>query len=459
MRHRRLTRPRTGIVTSTLPERTPAALPLQSPASVYRSNPPIEPRNGIGLPATPAPAEAPVPPMAPARSVRAGRIAVQGPAAAVPLVPQSIFPSVPDQQNPVVTHGRRAPGSEHGSSGEQNHGSLHQPCRGSFAPGLRPASVPRSPAGQICNPSARSPARIRGRRSRQSCRIRPPIVRRWPNRHSWRTWFRLPNPRRKLAPQARAVPAPRQLSRPLRWLRKFHRPRSRPRINHRTPPHRRNQSPLALCRRTRRLPRNIPKKRRPRQQLRVLPPAEPAVRNRPQAQPLTAPEARSSSRTPESPQGTNLSRGEGAGGSPVPEPVSAPAGSKNIEMHFTVDEGRVQVHVAERAGEVRVAVHTPDANLAGTLREELPQLTSRLEQSGFHAETWHGPTAGPAEGMRAGEPAPGSPQQDTPDPQQRNSGGQQNEEQQRRQPPEEQAAARPRSEDFSWLFDAVRIND
>jgi len=128
-------------------------------------------------------------------------------------------------------------------------------------------------------------------------------------------------------------------------------------------------------------------------------------------------------------------------------------------MHFSVDEGRVQVHVAERAGEVRVAVHTPDANLAGTLREELPQLTSRLEQSGFHAETWHGPTAGQAEGMRAGEPAPGSPRQDTPDPQQRNSGGQQNEEQQRRQPPEEQAAPVPRREDFSWLFDAVRMND
>jgi hypothetical protein len=144
---------------------------------------------------------------------------------------------------------------------------------------------------------------------------------------------------------------------------------------------------------------------------------------------------------------------------PLSDPVSTPAGSKNVEMHFSVDEGRVQVHVAERAGEVRVAVHTPDANLAGALREELPQLTSRLEQSGFHAETWHGPAAGSAEVLRAGEPAPGSSRQDTPDAQQRNSGGQQNEEQPRRQPPEEQAAARPAGEDFSWLFDAVRITD
>ncbi|MDR3700075.1 MAG: flagellar hook-length control protein FliK [Candidatus Sulfopaludibacter sp.] len=185
--------------------------------------------------------------------------------------------------------------------------------------------------------------------------------------------------------------------------------------------------------------------------------AEPATKTA--SQPLTAPEARPSSRTPESPRTEFVPAARVLAAAPLSEPVSTPAGPKNVEMHFSVDEGRVQVHVAERAGEVRVAVHTPDANLAGALREELPQLTSRLEQSGFHAETWHGPTAGSAEGIRPGEPSPGSPRQDTPDSRQQNSGGQQQEEQQRRQPPEEQAAARSGRGDFSWLFNAVRIND
>ena len=128
-------------------------------------------------------------------------------------------------------------------------------------------------------------------------------------------------------------------------------------------------------------------------------------------------------------------------------------------MHFSVDEGRIQVHVAERAGEVHVAVHTPDANLAGALREDLPALTSRLEQTGFHAETWHGPAAGTAEGPRAGEPSPASPQQDTPDSQQRDQGGQHNQQHERRQPTEEQAPSQSGHQDFSWLFESLRIND
>jgi hypothetical protein len=60
-------------------------------------------------------------------------------------------------------------------------------------------------------------------------------------------------------------------------------------------------------------------------------------------------------------------------------------------MQFAVGGGdqRVEVRVAERAGELHVAVRTPDQRLAGTLRDDLPALTARLESAGLRAETWH----------------------------------------------------------------------
>jgi len=65
---------------------------------------------------------------------------------------------------------------------------------------------------------------------------------------------------------------------------------------------------------------------------------------------------------------------------------------------------RVELRVVERGGEVRVAVRTPDAGLADDLRQHLPALAARLEQSGLRAEAWHAVT-GPAERIRAAEPA------------------------------------------------------
>ncbi|HTX34665.1 MAG TPA: hypothetical protein VME43_06580 [Bryobacteraceae bacterium] len=53
--------------------------------------------------------------------------------------------------------------------------------------------------------------------------------------------------------------------------------------------------------------------------------------------------------------------------------------------------------MTERAGEVRVTVHTSDADLAGSLRSDLPELLTRLRQSGFQAEAWR-----PAGAVEAG---------------------------------------------------------
>ncbi len=181
---------------------------------------------------------------------------------------------------------------------------------------------------------------------------------------------------------------------------------------------------------------------------------DPAPRT--ESQPVVLPESQSS-RAPET-AGDGLSAATKVQvATPVPEPVSATSAARDINLQFSRADGLVQVHVTERAGEVRVAVHTPDSNLAGALRQDLPALTAKLEQTGFRAEAWHGPAAASAEGPRTGEPSSGSLQQDTPDSQKRNFGGQQDDQQQgQREAPEKPGAAKPDRKDFSWLFDSLR---
>jgi len=69
--------------------------------------------------------------------------------------------------------------------------------------------------------------------------------------------------------------------------------------------------------------------------------------------------------------------------------------------------------MAERAGEIRVLVQTPDHELANSLRNELPDLVGKLRQSGFEAETWRpAPLAQTDGGRRSGaDNSQGSSQQ------------------------------------------------
>jgi hypothetical protein len=129
---------------------------------------------------------------------------------------------------------------------------------------------------------------------------------------------------------------------------------------------------------------------------------------------------------------------------------------RDIKLQFTADEGRIQVRMAEHDGEVRVTVHASDQNVAGALREDLPSLSGRLEQAGFHAETWHGSGAVSTEPTHRAESPAGTPQQDTPDPGRQNPGRQQQEQQQERRAAEEKQATTKRSDDFSWLFESLR---
>jgi len=141
---------------------------------------------------------------------------------------------------------------------------------------------------------------------------------------------------------------------------------------------------------------------------------------------------------------------------PPREATETPASVRDIKLQFTADEGRIQVRMAERGGEVRVTVHTADQNVAGALRADLPSLSGRLEQAGFHSETWHGSGAPSAEPTSRGDWPSGTSQQDTPEPGQQNPGRQQQEQQQERRAAEEKQATTKRGDDFSWLFESLR---
>lgn len=66
---------------------------------------------------------------------------------------------------------------------------------------------------------------------------------------------------------------------------------------------------------------------------------------------------------------------------------SEPAHEISLVVAGKKQEG-VEVRVVERAGEVRVAVRTADADLARDLRQDLNQLVTRLEEKGYRTETW-----------------------------------------------------------------------
>ncbi len=65
-----------------------------------------------------------------------------------------------------------------------------------------------------------------------------------------------------------------------------------------------------------------------------------------------------------------------------------PGTARNIVVQIPADNShKVEVQVAERSGEVRVAVRTSDTALNQSLRTELGSLVARLETAGYHADS------------------------------------------------------------------------
>jgi hypothetical protein len=93
---------------------------------------------------------------------------------------------------------------------------------------------------------------------------------------------------------------------------------------------------------------------------------------------------------------------------------------------------RVDVRLMDRGGELRVAVRTPDADLARGLRSGLADLVGRLDSQGLQTETWRPAEAGFSQAREQGsgsrdtfsggrhgnsqEPGGGSGQQNQPQP-------------------------------------------
>ena len=59
----------------------------------------------------------------------------------------------------------------------------------------------------------------------------------------------------------------------------------------------------------------------------------------------------------------------------------------DIKLEVAGSDSRVEIRLSERGGEVKVAVRTADASLAGSLRDNLPALASKLADNGFKTET------------------------------------------------------------------------
>lgn len=153
-------------------------------------------------------------------------------------------------------------------------------------------------------------------------------------------------------------------------------------------------------------------------------------------QPQTVPETPATAAT-EPPQMTSAA------------PTPGPAG---INIALNENGQRVELRVMERAGDIHVAVRTPDSQLATAMREQLPSLSSKLDQAGFHAEMWR-PGASTAEHKIADSTGSGasSDGRQSSDERERRDG-----QQQHGNPRQQGQTRKTDRKEFSWLLDSIR---
>jgi hypothetical protein len=152
-----------------------------------------------------------------------------------------------------------------------------------------------------------------------------------------------------------------------------------------------------------------------------------------------------------SPISADLSAWDAVG--PAPKPVAGGA-AREIQLELRDADARVNVRLVERAGSVQVEVRTPDSHLAGSLRDDLPALAARLEQTGLRAETWHDAPAAAAARIKVAEPASSAGFQSSQNQSRREGGGRDPRD---GQPQEKrQNQNQPESEEFSWLYTSLR---
>jgi hypothetical protein len=72
---------------------------------------------------------------------------------------------------------------------------------------------------------------------------------------------------------------------------------------------------------------------------------------------------------------------------PLEREVSA-APVRSLNLRFPGEHSQIDVRLAERGGEIRVAVHAPEGELRRQLQDQLPDLVRGLDRQGYSAETW-----------------------------------------------------------------------
>lgn len=130
---------------------------------------------------------------------------------------------------------------------------------------------------------------------------------------------------------------------------------------------------------------------------------------------------------------------------------------RDMKFEVTGGERRVEVRLSERGGEVKMTVRTPDADLASTLRENLPALSARLAESGLKSEAWHPAASSPNERRYTAESSGGGASQDTnSQPRQQDREPQDGAGQRRPESPQEPILQKQKGSDFAWLMSSLR---
>ncbi len=93
-----------------------------------------------------------------------------------------------------------------------------------------------------------------------------------------------------------------------------------------------------------------------------------------------------------------------------PEQPPAPPVSHAVSLRLGDGPNNVDIRMSERAGEIRVTVHTQEGNLANSMRNELPDLVGKLRQTGYQVEAWR-PSAPPQSDGERRSGTDSSPQQ------------------------------------------------
>jgi hypothetical protein len=139
-------------------------------------------------------------------------------------------------------------------------------------------------------------------------------------------------------------------------------------------------------------------------------------------------------------------------------PPAAEPTVRDIRLELAGPGQKVEVRLEERAGEVRVSVRTPDGALAETLRDHLPALSARLEQSGIRADQWRA-ADGPGETRSIEVPRAAGSGASEGRQHQPGSGGEQSPRQQpgrQREPRgENQTNRNQKGKSFAWLMSSL----